>query len=126
MQCLPDKIKFPYAAFLIKQHIPEFLFTAYLTCLQHYLDFCHAHSLHAGLRSTLLPFLSSLKNVTDEETKQARHTITLLYELVNSLKSDISQNPREISSIPKNHPGPTAPDKTAIWQHEFHGLHLFW
>lgn len=119
MQSLPDKIKFPYSAFLIKQHIPESLFTAYLTWLQHYLDFCHAHSLPPGLHSTLPPFLSSLKNVTQEQSKQARHAITLFYELVDSLKSENSSNPREKPSTPDNRPGAPASNKSASWLHEF-------
>lgn len=122
MQPLPDKIKFPYSGFLVKQHIPQALVPVYLNALQSYLDFCTTHKLPASQPSSLPPFLTALKNLSDDQIKQSKHAVTLFYELVDSLKSN---QPEEstISSSPKNHETKfTGMTQNASWQTEFNKL----
>ena len=83
MKQIPAHIKDRYEAYLNKKAIPKNVRSYYNKWLRYYLDFCGKYGFNQLNKGTLVNFIKKLKEKkqTDQQQKQAYHSIFLFYEL---------------------------------------------
>ncbi len=109
---LPDR-KTRFNALLVKKAIPEKCHNDYRKWLRYYVDFCRKYHFHESERESLPHFIKKLqvKNQTQEQQKQASHSIALYYELIQSGTKKEIPSPQTLISqrLTKGHENVTLP-----------------
>jgi len=106
-------IRTHFNALLVKKAIPEKCHNDYRNWLRYYVDFCRKYHFHESERESLPHFIKKLqvKNQTQEQQKQASHSIALYYELIQSDTKKEIPSPQTLISqrLTKGHENVTLP-----------------
>ena len=83
MKQIPADLKTRYRSMLVQKGFPEKYHYDYGKWLRYYLDFCEKYGFNQLNKETLAHFIKKLKDKkqTDQQQKQAIHSISLYYEL---------------------------------------------
>lgn len=86
MRSIPERIQKPYVDFLEKSGVSSKEICLYLKWLEHYLDYCKTYSIKVASEENLVLFMNKLKqqNQAEPQIQQARRSILLFYQLVES------------------------------------------
>lgn len=84
MIIISRELQVQFVAWLRSKGVDQHAFSSHLKWLRYYLDFCEKYSFPPGLTTSLPQFIHKLqeKKQTEVQLQQARHTITLYYELL--------------------------------------------
>jgi hypothetical protein len=83
MKQIPSDLKARYSSMLVQRGVPEKYHYYYGKWLRYYLDFCEKYRFNQLNKENLVHFIKKLKDKkqTDQQQKQAIHSISLYYEL---------------------------------------------
>ena len=83
MKQIPSDLKARYSSMLVQKGVPEKYHYYYGKWLRYYLDFCEKYRFNQLNKENLVHFIKKLKDKkqTDQQQKQAIHSISLYYEL---------------------------------------------
>ncbi len=83
MKQIPSDLKARYSSMLVQKGVPEKYHYYYGKWLRYYLDFCEKYRFNQLNKESIVYFVKKLKDKkqTDQQQKQAIHSISLYYEL---------------------------------------------
>ncbi|MCD4729569.1 MAG: phage integrase N-terminal SAM-like domain-containing protein, partial [Bacteroidales bacterium] len=106
MKQIPADLKTRYSSMLVNKGFPEKYHYDYEKWLRYYLDFCGKYGFNQLNKGILVNFIKKLKEKkqTDQQQKQAYHSISLFYELgsINSEQEGLFKNRNKKLSTKKD------------------------
>ena len=125
MKPIPANIQKPYIDYLNQQEHLSGSITDYLKWLRFYIDFCHKYTFILSSPASLKLFKQKLtdEKQTEQQIRQAKHAISLFYQLIKLRKKKPSQSATIVQhDITQLESGPSGNKDSQIkqsWEYEY-------